>query len=111
MNLYHHIERIRVIVVIAVCGLFLANSIHGEEQTVLSKSFFKNPDGRSLETFRAEGKKGMVVCAHEAASKAGAAVLQRGGNAVDAAVAASFVVSVARPQSHGDRWRRVYAFS
>jgi gamma-glutamyltranspeptidase/glutathione hydrolase len=43
----------------------------------------------------------MVVAAHPLASAAGAAMLSRGGNAIDAAVAASFVISVVRPQSTG----------
>ena len=47
------------------------------------------------------GRQGMVVTANIDASEAGAAMLKRGGNAVDAAVAASFAVSVTRPQSTG----------
>jgi len=49
----------------------------------------------------ATGHQGMVVTANEQASEAGVAMLRAGGNAVDAAVAASFVVSVTRPQSTG----------
>lgn len=49
----------------------------------------------------ATGHQGMVVTANEQASEAGVAMLRQGGNAVDAAVAASFVVSVTRPQSTG----------
>ncbi|NOT58263.1 MAG: gamma-glutamyltransferase, partial [Deltaproteobacteria bacterium] len=43
----------------------------------------------------------MVVTAGEQASEAGIHMLRQGGNAVDAAVAASFVISVIRPQSTG----------
>jgi gamma-glutamyltranspeptidase/glutathione hydrolase len=42
-----------------------------------------------------------VACDHELASQAGAAMLAAGGNAVDAAVAASFCLSVVRPFSCG----------
>jgi gamma-glutamyltranspeptidase/glutathione hydrolase len=44
---------------------------------------------------------GAVAADHALASKAGADMLRRGGNAVDAAVAASFTLSVVRPFSCG----------
>lgn len=51
--------------------------------------------------FVATSQNGMVVTAGGQASEAGIAMLRQGGNAVDAAVAASFVISVIRPQSTG----------
>jgi hypothetical protein len=44
---------------------------------------------------------GAVVSGHQKASQAGASVLRSGGNAIDAAVAASAVLSVAMPHMSG----------
>lgn len=44
-----------------------------------------------------EYKNGMVVCAYPEAAKAGLEVLQKGGNAVDAAIAVQFALAVTHP--------------
>lgn len=49
----------------------------------------------------AEGSKGMVVSPHFLASEAGAAILERGGNAFDAAVAVSACLAVVYPHMTG----------
>ncbi len=56
---------------------------------------------RTPDDYQASSKDGIVVAAHPLASEAGAKMLAAGGNAIDAAVAASFVISVVRPQSTG----------
>lgn len=47
------------------------------------------------------GQNGMVSCGHPLAALAGVSVLQEGGNAVDAALAAAFVMSVVKPEASG----------
>src|SRR3546814_1991640 len=47
------------------------------------------------------GRKGLVASQHLAAAEIGADVLRAGGNAVDAAVATSFAVSVIEPWMSG----------
>jgi len=49
----------------------------------------------------ARGSRAMVVSPHAVATRAGIEMLEAGGNAVDAAVAAAFAIGVAQPQSNG----------
>ncbi|MFW7377959.1 MAG: gamma-glutamyltransferase [Oligoflexus sp.] len=63
--------------------------------------FSQVPTERDPKELVARSNKAMVVTAHPLASAAGLEVLRKGGNAVDAMAAASFAVSVVRPQSTG----------
>lgn len=57
--------------------------------------------GRALESYQAKGKERMVVTPNKEATEIGLSVLEKGGTAVDAAIAVSFALSVLRPQSTG----------
>lgn len=58
-------------------------------------------EGKTREQYEAQGQKWAIASQGAATSQAGAKMFALGGNAVDAAVAISFAISVERPQSTG----------
>jgi len=66
-----------------------------------SDDWIGEPDSgfRNLKTI--EAKDYMVVAAHELASQAGAEIINKGGNAIDAAIATQLGINVVEPHSSG----------
>jgi len=61
----------------------------------------RKPPSNRHQSFNFLARKGMVVAAHPLAAQAGLEMLKEGGNAVDAAITASFALNVCEPFASG----------
>src|SRR5579864_9705941 len=68
---------------------------------VFSISLSTNPQDRSYGRSMVTTDRGIVATSHVLASQAGAQVLERGGSAIDAAIAANAVLGVTEPMMNG----------
>ena len=69
--------------------------------TSCARFFINAHEKRPRKDYSAQSHHAMVVSAHPIASQIGSQILKEGGNAIDAAIATSFAISVLRPQSTG----------
>jgi gamma-glutamyltranspeptidase/glutathione hydrolase len=90
----------KFLLLLLVFNLFFGCSI--KQQTKYSPdNWIGEPDSGLQKTKLVKANKFMISSAHELASKAGERILEKGGNAIDAAIAAQMVLNVVEPHSSG----------
>ncbi len=91
------------IISIGAFGVFACSHTHPLSQKSINSKihYAKNLPGANRENRQDIGTNYMITTQGDASSEAGRKIFAQGGNAIDAAVAISFAISVERPQSTG----------
>ncbi len=90
-----------ILISISVAGIFYLNKFGNAANIYHPDNWIGEPNSGTRNLHAVSGNKFMIASGSEIASKAGKEMLERGGNAVDAIIAAQLVLNVVEPHSSG----------
>ena len=93
----------RILLVSALTGVLMACATPGSHRRVMPVPFADgiSRDAQTRASHEATGTRAIISTQGKAATSAARKMFELGGNSIDAAIAASFAISVERPQSTG----------